>query len=193
MIEPAVASRRIALTVLAALVAAGAPVPAAAGRKPPTSFILDTEHASPSGAFRFRTPAGWTVESRATEPETVEAAGDGVRVRFIHRSGEHGYDSLHGSCMLERLAPASDISPVVRYEYDFVGASFGDRRALDSAFVVRYDAPVDGHKEWRQRNVTIVGAGSSLCAISYAPAPRWKKSPETRALLDGVLGSVTVR
>ena len=193
MIEPAVASRRIALTVLAAFVAAGVPVPAAAERRPPAPPDLDAEHPSPSGAFRFRTPAGWTVESREIQPETVDAAGDGVRVRFIHRSGEHGYDSLHGSCMLERLAPAADISPVIRYEYDFVSASYGDRRALDSAFVVRYDAPVFGHKEWRQRNVTIVGAGSSLCAISYAPAPRWKKSAETRALLDAVLGSVTVK
>ena len=193
MTEPAVAIRRIALTVLAALVAACAPVPAGAARKPDQAPVLDTEHASPSGAITFRTPAGWAVDARGGDPETVDATGDGVRVRFVHRPGEHGYDSLHGSCMLERLAPAAEISPVIRYEYDFVGASFGDRRALDSAFVVRYDAPVDGHKEWRQRNVTIVGAGSSLCAISYAPAGRWKKSSATRALLDGVLGSVIIR
>jgi hypothetical protein len=193
MIEPSVAFRRIALPVLAALLAARAPVPAEAARKPPPPIVLDAEHASPSGAFRFRTPAAWAVESRGSQPEIVDAAGDGVRVRFLHRNGEHGYDSLHGSCMLERLAPPAEISPVIRYEYDFVGTSFGDRRALDSAFVVRYDAPVDGHKEWRQRNVTIVGAGSSLCAIAYAPAPVWKKEPRARALLDAVLGSVTVK
>jgi hypothetical protein len=41
--------------------------------------------------------------------------------------------------------------------------------------------------------VTIVGNGSSLCAITYAPLPLWKKSAPTRALLDAVLGSVTFR
>ena len=56
-----------------------------------------------------------------------------------------------------------------------------------------YDSAVHGHKEWRQRNVTVVGGGHSLCAISYAPAPLWKKSKETRALLDAVLASVTLR
>lgn len=192
MIE-AVAFRPSALPILAALAAACAAVPASAGKPDPAPVVLDALHRSPSGAFTFRTPAGWVVQARREQPETMDAAGSGVRVRFIHREGEHGYDSLHGSCMLERLLPVNETSPVIDYEYDFIGASFGDRRALDSAFVVRYDAPVDGHKQWRQRNLTVVGAGSSLCAISYAPAPVWKKSRETRALLDAVLGSVTVR
>ena len=47
---------------------------------------------------------------------------------------------------------------------------------LDSAFVVRYDAPVEGSAAWRQRNLTIVGGGESLCVIGYAPLPAWKKS-----------------
>jgi hypothetical protein len=196
MIEPAAAVRRIALMiVLAASLAAGAAVPSRAADRVPDPPALEAEHTSPSGAFRFRTPAGWLVETRAEQPETVNAAGsDGLRVRFVHRAGEHGYDSLHGACMLERLAPPIETSPVIKYEYDYVGGDVGgDRRALDSAFVIRYDSPVHGHKEWRQRNVTVVGGGHSLCAISYAPAPRWKKSKDTRALLDAVLGSVILR
>jgi len=134
------------------------------------------------------------VETRAEQPETVNAAGAGVRVRFVHRRGEHGYDSLHGACMLERLASPAETSPVIKYEYDYVDGAIGDdRRALDSAFVIRFDKDVHGHKAWRQRNVTVVGGGHSLCAISYAPAPLWKKSKDTRALLDAVLASVTLR
>jgi hypothetical protein len=83
--------------------------------------------------------------------------------------------------------------PRIRYEYDFLSGVFGDRRGLDSAFIVKYNAPIAGYREWRQRNVTLVGAGESLCAISYAPLPVWKKSPATRALLDGILASVTFR
>ena len=41
--------------------------------------------------------------------------------------------------------------------------------------------------------MTVVGGGHSLCAVSYAPAPVWKKSKEARALLDAILGSVTFR
>ena len=63
----------------------------------------------------------------------------------------------------------------------------------DIGLTIRYDNPVGGHKEWRQRNVTVVGGGHSLCAISYAPVPLWKKSKETRALLDAILASVTFR
>jgi hypothetical protein len=195
MIEPVVAVRRIALpAVLAAFAAASVAVPSAAARRLPEPPSLEAQHTSPSGAFTFRTPADWVVESNAEQPETVNAAGSGVRVRFVHRVGEHGYDSLHGACMLERLAPPIETSPVIKYEYDYIGGDIGgDRRALDSAFVVRYDSPVQGHKEWRQRNITVVGGGHSLCAVSYAPAPLWKKSKDARALLDAVLASVTLR
>jgi hypothetical protein len=190
MIEPQAALSRIALPVLAALAVCAA-VPAAA-KEPPPPPVLDTEHVSPSGSLRFRTPASWKVTTRPTLPETMDAAGDGARVRFVYQPGEHGFDSLHGTCMLERLAAETDISPQISYEYDFVSASMGDRRALDSAFNVRYDDPIDGHKQWRQRNVTVVGAGSSLCAISYVPAPVWKKSKTTRDLVDSILGSVVL-
>jgi hypothetical protein len=187
MIEPAVAVRRLPLIV--ALLAAGAPAADASGFPP----VLDTLHTSPSGAFSFRTPRGWTIAERAAEPETVDAAGSGVRVRIVYRAGEHGFDSLHGTCMLERLSAPENVSPEIKYEYDFMGGAFGDRRALDSAFLVKYDTPVFGYKQWRQRNLTVVGAGSSLCAISFAPVPVWKKSRETRELLDAVLGSVNVK
>jgi hypothetical protein len=196
MIEAVAVTRRITLpVVLAALAAAGVAVPSAvAGPQPPPPPPLEAEHQSPSGAFTFRTPAGWTVENTAREPETINANGGGLRVRFVHLAGDYGYDSLHGACMLERLAPPDQTSPVIKYEYDFIGGPVGeDRRALDSAFTVRYDKAIDGHKEWRQRNVTVVGGGHSLCAVSYAPAPMWKKSKEARALLDAVLGSVTFR
>ena len=47
--------------------------------------------------------------------------------------------------MLVRLAGPMDTFPQVDYEYDFVGGEVGERRALDSAFVVHYDEPVEGH------------------------------------------------
>ena len=191
MIEPQAALRRIAPPVLAAALAVCAAVPSAA-KEPPPPPVLDAEHVSPSGALRFRTPTGWKVTTRSTQPETMDAAGDGVRVRFIYHGGEHGIDSLHGTCMLERLAPEANTSPQISYEYDFVDGAVGDRRALDSAFTVRYDEPIDGHKQWRQRNVTLVGAGISLCAMTYVPSPVWKKSKATRALVDAVLGSVAL-
>jgi hypothetical protein len=84
-------------------------------------------------------------------------------------------------------------SPNVKYEYDFVGGMIANRRALDSAFVVEYDRPILGERVWRQRNVSVVGEGHSICLVSYAPLSRWKKSAETRALLDAVLASVTFR
>jgi len=181
---------RVVATLL--LVLASLAPPAAAGKRVPPP-PLPAQHRHPSGGFAFRTPEAWTVDSPPENPETLNAAGDGVVVRFVYRDGESGYDSLHGACMLERLAGAMDMDPVVRYEYDFVGGVIGDRRALDSAFVVTYDKPILGQRQWRQRNVTIVGNGSSLCAITYAPLPLWKKSAPTRALLDAVLGSVTFR
>jgi hypothetical protein len=182
---------RVAATLLLSFVSV-APA-AVAGKRTPPPPPLPALHRHPSGGFAFRTPEGWKVDSPAENPETLNGVGDGVAVRFVYRDGESGYDSLHGACMLERLAGAMDMDPVVKYEYDFVGGVIGDRRALDSAFVVTYDKPVLGERQWRQRNVTIVGNGSSLCAITYAPLPLWKKSAPTRALLDAVLGSVTFR
>ena len=184
--------RRVAVVGFLAVLSALVPAPLVAGKRvPPPPLPVEFRH--PSGAFAFHMPAGWKVAPSAENPETTNAGGDGVLVRFVYHAGEQGYDSLHGACMLERLAPVMDMEPVVQYEYDYVGGVIANRRALDSAFVVRYDKPILGERQWRQRNVTIVGNGDSLCAITYAPLPLWKKSPSTRALLDAVLGSVTFR
>jgi len=165
----------------------------AGGKKPEAAPPLTREHLHPSGAFTFKTPEDWKVGTSPTNPDAIEVGGGGVLVRFLFRPEEQGYDSLHVLCMLERLAGEMEQDPRVKYEYDFVSGVFGDRRGLDSAFVVTYEKPIGGYTEWRQRNVTVVGAGQSLCAISYAPLAVWKKSRVTRALLDGVLGSVVFK
>jgi hypothetical protein len=167
------------------------PSPLGAGRKEnPVSSTLPSEHSNASKTLTFRTPAGWVVEAGTGEPETTEARGDGLIVRILRREGELGLDSLHVECMLVRLAGAMETFPQVDYEYDFVGGAFGERRALDSAFVVHYDEPVDGHRDWRQRNLTVVGEGESVCVVAYAPLRVWKKSKPARNLLTSVLESI---
>ena len=184
-------SRLWAIATLAVLMT---PLPAGAGKKKaPPPPPLTHEYIHPSGAFSYRTPESWQVHVSPTDPDAVEASGDGVLVRFLFQRGEAGYDSLHVTCMLSRLAPPMETEPQVKYEYDFLSGIIGDRRGLDSAFIVRYDNPIMGHREWRQRNVTLVGNGQSICAISYAPAAVWRKSAATRSLLDAVLGSLTFR
>jgi len=172
-----------------ALVAALALPASTAEKKAPT---LPAEHVHPSGAFSFRTPAGWTSKMLQDKSDVLEASGDGLLVRFYFRPQEIGLDSLHVMCMDMRLLGPMETSPQVKYEHDFVGGALGERKLLDSAFEVRYDREVNGASDWRQRNVTIVGLGTSLCASSHAPRARWKKS-ETRALLDAVLASVRFR
>jgi hypothetical protein len=78
----------------------------------------------------------------------------------------------------------------VDYEHDFVGGVLGERRALDSAFVVHYDEPVEGHRDWRQWNLTVIGQGESVCVVAYAPQPVWKKSKSARGLLTSVVKSI---
>jgi hypothetical protein len=189
--EPTRLRRGRVVATLLLLVLALSPAAGAGKKAPPPP--LPALHRHPSGGFAFRTPEEWKAVSTPENPDTVNATGDGVAVRFVYHEGENGYDSFHGACMLERLAGAMEMEPVVQYEYDFVGGVIGDRRALDSAFVVTYDKPILGERQWRQRTVTIVGNGTSLCAITYAPATLWKKSAQTRALLDAVLASVTFR
>jgi hypothetical protein len=147
-------------------------------------------HVPPSGGFSFRTPEGWTLAPVGTDPARVQATDGRLMVRFLYRRGEVGHDAFHAICMLEHLAPETAIDPRVKYEYDYVGGLFAGREALDSAFVVRYDDAILGYRDWRQRSLTVVGQGDSLCAVSYAPAEIWKKSRKTRALLDAVLASV---
>jgi hypothetical protein len=174
------------------LLALGAVVATGAERKPAPP-VLDFEHIHPSGAFTFRTPRSWRVTAFPANPNAIQASHENLLVRFLYRRGEAGFDSLHVTCMLERLADPMKTEPTVRYEYDFLSGILEERRALDSAFVVTYDEEVLGHREWRQRNVTVVGAGESLCAISYAPAKIWKKDAATQALLDAIFASVTFR
>lgn len=164
--------------------------PAGAGERPAAAVELPLVHANASATLRLRTPRGWSVSQLPGEPELTEAKGDGLIVRILRRGTELGLDSLHVDCMLVRLAPETQVKPPIEYEYDFVTGAAGDRRAVDSAFVVRYDAPVEGSAAWRQRNLTIVGAGESLCVIGYAPLPAWKKSKPLKQLLEAVLASV---
>jgi hypothetical protein len=167
------------------------PASASAGKegssRPPH---LPAEHRSTTGAYSLRTPAAWIVRTTPGEWETTEARGDGLIVRILRRDGEMGLDSLHAQCMLVRLAAPMEAEPQVDYEYDFLGGEVGERRALDSAFVVHYDEPIGGQRHWRQRNLTVVGKGGSLCLIGYSPLPAWRKSKATRGLLDAVLASV---
>lgn len=162
---------------------------AASGEKS-TPPVLAAEHRNAAGTFVLRTPEGWTVVSTPGEPEITEARGDGLLVRVLFRPGELGLDSLHVQCMATRLAGPMETSPEVNYEYDFIGGMVGGRRALDSAFAVRYDQPVEGHRDWRQRNLTIVGEGESLCVIAHAPKATWKKSKPARLLLTSVVESI---
>src|SRR5688572_2870080 len=151
------------------------------------------EHDLPSGAFSFRAPVDWTIDRSLSRPEMFEAHGDGMVVRFLYHGGEIGFDTLHVSCMDDRLGNVMDADPRIHYEYDFQEGVLGDRRILDSAFKTRYDKPVLGHKEWRQRNVTYVGGGHSLCIIAFCPTSMWKKSGDARRTLESVVNSVSVR
>ena len=153
---------------------------------------LTREHHHASGAFAFRTPEDW--KEHVLEPtQDLETAGNGLVVRFLYRPQEVGYDGLHAECMEQKFAGPMDVSPQVEFEYDFLSGDVGRHRILDSAFLTRYDAPILGYREWRQRNVTMVGAGESLCIIGYAPLPLWKKNKPMQALLDAVFRSVTFR
>jgi hypothetical protein len=164
----------------------------AAGAKkiepPPESWV---EHVHPTGAFSFRTPPSWRLEPVVGRKEILQTSGEEGLIWFLFRQGESGFDSLHVSCMAERLAGPMETDPRVRYEYDFRGAPFAGRAALDSAFLVRYDQAQRGALEWHQRNLTVVGAGQSLCVIVHSPLSLWKKSKDARLTLDRVVESVT--
>jgi hypothetical protein len=183
--------RRARGVALASLVLSSSSLLAASSKnvEPPA---LTREHKHPSGAFTFRTPETWTVETAKDDPDAVVASGDSLILRFVHRDGESGLDSLHGACMVERLAPQMEVQPNVQYEYDYVGGVVLKQKALDSAFVVKYDKPIQGQTTWRQRNVTLVGGGHSVCVVTNAPLSVWKKSGPTRRLADAVMASLTL-
>ena len=156
--------------------------------KPPD---LPMRHPHPSGKFTFATPEGWRKVVSPQDQNNIEVSNGLLTVRYLFSYGERGYDGLHVTCMLERLAPAMKQAPQVEYEYDFLMGEYGPYRVLDSAFVVKYDEPIGGHVAWRQRNLTLVGDGISLCVITYAPHPVWKESKEMQALLKAMAESVT--
>jgi len=180
----------LAATALMCLWLLPVPVDAAKKKDPPPPPSLPLELWNDSRTVGLRTPAGWTLRLEPGPPEVLETRGEGLIVRVLRREGEIGLDSLHAECMLVRLAGAMDTFPQVDYEYDFVGGEIGGRRALDSVFVVHYDDPVEGYRDWRQRNLTVVGEGESVCAIAYAPLPVWKKSKPARILLTSILESI---
>ena len=161
--------------------------------KPAPAPALTSEHRHPSGAFSFMTPDGWTEQKVAADPAALQFAGDGMVVRFLFQNREAGYDAMHGHCMTQRLSETLHTDPWIDFDYDFVSGGIDDRRFLDSAFHVRYDPPIQGHHEWRQRNLTVVGAGQSLCIIVYVPSQVWKKSKTSRALADAVVRSVSFK
>jgi hypothetical protein len=168
------------------------PALAAGGEAVPPPDLTD-EHRLPDGRITFRTPPDWQVADKGHG--VVEAWGPEIGLRLVAREGEESLDGFHTNCMEERLAAPMDMEPQVKYEYDFVGGMVGQQRGLDSAFAVLYDKDVRGHRVWRQRNISLVGMGRSLCVVGYAPAALWKKkkSNPTRVLMDAVLSSVTVR
>jgi len=175
---------------LACLLLLPASVGADKKKEPPAPVSLPSEHWNESRTVGLRTPAEWTVRRESGPPEVLETRGEGLIVRVLHREGEIGLDSLHAECMLVRLAAPMDTFPQVDYEYDYVGGEVGERRALDSVFVVHYDEPVEGYSDWRQRNLTVVGEGESVCVIAYAPTTVWKKSKPARNLLTSVVESI---
>lgn len=164
------------LLALAPLARGGSPAP-----------VLSEEHRHPSGAFTFRLPEGWTVRDGA-RPGTIEASSGELRVRFVWQKLDLGVDIAHSTCMLERPVPGQPSEAQTSYEYDFLSGTVGDRQVLDSAFKIQYDAPVQGHKEWRQRNLTVIGQGETLCVVSFVPKAEAKKS---RQVMDAIATSVT--
>jgi hypothetical protein len=164
------------LLALAPLAGGGSPEP-----------VLGPERRHPSGAFTFRVPEAWTVRD-GQRPGELEASSGELSVRFLWQKTEFGVDIAHVTCMMERPVASLGGDPETSYEYDFLGGAIGDRQVLDSAFKLKYGGPVRGHKEWRQRTLTVIGQGETLCIVSFAPAAEAKKS---RRLLDAIVTSVT--
>jgi hypothetical protein len=172
-----------------ALVLAALGASTAVARK--EEIVLGLERLHPSGAFTYRLPEGWTIGAAPNDPDAMDAVGDGVMVRLFYRRGEVGYDGLHGICLMQRFPGHGEAE--AQYEYDYVEGVDGPRRILDSAFVLAYEAPVQGYKRWRQRNLTLVGGGHSLCIITFAPVPVWKKSGKARSATEALVKSVKFR
>ena len=182
--------RRWMLAAALTLLPGGAsPLRAASPPEPPT-----VEHPGVAGAFTFRLPPDWKVSGVPERKVQLEAVGpDGAVVRFLHLRSEGGLDSLHSTCMAEHLVSPMDVERIGPYEYDFIGRPLQGRASLDSAFEVLYDAPILGERRWRQRNLTMVGQGESLCIAVHVPLRAWKKGKALRRRLDAVVTSVSFK
>ena len=185
-------TRRVVLAASGLALAVVSQPPASAWKKirlpDPPPLVHEHQHAG--GAVTFRVPDGWAVGKVGRDADAVQAVGNGLVLRLVYRRGRPGFDSLHASCMTERLAGSLGEAPAAVYEYDYVEGAFGQRRALDSAFLVVYDSEVMGHRKWRQRNLTVAGEAHSLCLVAFAPVALWKKSLEARSTLEAVLQNV---
>ncbi|MCU0241513.1 MAG: hypothetical protein MUF51_03715 [Vicinamibacteria bacterium] len=181
-----IALRKMAITY--GLGAAGAWLMTAA--PPPIAAPLTREHEHPSRSFAFKTPEGWSVTPLKGRPASLEVLGKDVRIWLHYQRGDQGLDATHVNCMAERMASAMSVSADVRFEYDFLSGAYDDFRILDSAFTTTYDRPIDGQQKWRQRNLTMVGGGHTLCVIVFTPLPVWKKDKQLRATVDEVIRSL---
>jgi hypothetical protein len=181
--------RSVQAGALLALLTASPAVLRAGGKALPA---LSRQHRIASSPATFNTPSDWVVSVAGTNPEVVNAIGGKVAVRILRWDSELGLDALHVMCMVERLAEPMAIEPSIRYEYEFVGGEQRERRILDTAFAVRYTAPVMGFVEWRQRVVTLVGKGEGFCVVAFCPLPLWKQSREARDTLKAVVASVSL-
>jgi hypothetical protein len=166
------------------------PVPPVCAGQPARPTV---EQRHPSGAFSFRTPAGWRLEALPGRKDAIQASGDEGVVRFLYLAGSNGYDSQHYSCMNERLVDKAATSPALGYEYDSREGPVAGRMALDSAFLVAYPTEVRGQTVWRQRHLTLLGSGDCVCVIVFCPAATWKSSKSVRRTLDGVIASIAFR
>src|SRR5260370_39912153 len=103
-------------TILVSLLLVPPPLGAKAS-SPSATVSLGNEHRNATESFRFRTPPSWIVETLKEAPELLEARGDGVLARCLHRSEEAGYDRRLAACMPARLPAALDTEPGARLRH----------------------------------------------------------------------------
>jgi hypothetical protein len=161
-------------------------------KKPAAAAQLTRTHHIASSAATFKTPDDWLVGGSGDSPEIVNAEGDELMVRFLRWDNEAGLDSLHVTCLVERLGDVATIDATTHYEYDFQSGEREDWRILDTAYSISYEAPVRGHRDWHQRVITMVGKGQAFCVIAFCPVQLWKRSIASKRLLEAVVSSVVL-
>lgn len=176
------------MTLVALASAFGLASSASGGDKGPPP--LSQEHRIASSEATFKTPPSWVISVSGENPEVVNADGGDVALRFLRWDNEVGLDSLHVMCLVERAGEPPALDPTLHYEYEFLSGERAGRRVLDTAYDVRYAAPVKGYAHWRHRVITVVGKGEGLCVVAFSPVPVWKHSSRARDLLKAVVASV---